>query len=70
MTRPHRFNLRRFVLDILAPVLAVWALHSLYYAAHSIETLAPVTAWLLRFWLVLTAALGFWAAYRIGESAD
>lgn len=62
-----RPNLRRAVLDILTPILAVVALHRLYYAAELIEPVAPVSAWLLRFWLVVTAALGLWAAYRIGE---
>lgn len=69
MTAP-RLNLRRVTLDILTPVLAVVALHRLYFAAEHIEPLAPVSAWLLRFWLVLTVVLGLWAAHRIGESYE
>lgn len=69
MTAP-RPNLRRAALDILTPLLAVVALHKLYFAAELIEPLAPVSAWLLRSWLVLTVALGLCAAYRIGESYE
>lgn len=70
VSRNPRPNLRRAVLDILTPVLAVVALHKLYHAAELIEPLAPVSAWLLRFWLVLIAALGLWAAFQIGESYE
>lgn len=65
-----RPNLRRAMLDILTPVLAIVALDKLYHAAELIEPVAPVSAWLLRFWLVLVVVLGLWAAYRIGESYE
>ena len=69
MTAP-RPNLRRAVLDILTPVLATVALYTLFQAAERIEPLAPVSAWLLRAWLVLVVIVGLGAAYQIGESYE
>lgn len=65
-----RANLRRTVLDILTPVLATVALYKLYHAAAYIEPYAPVSAWLLRSWLVLVVCAGLLAAYRIGEGYE
>ena len=61
-----RFNLRRYALDILAPVLATAALYKLFHAAAYIEPSAPVSAWLLRAWLVAVVAVGMLAVHRIG----
>lgn len=67
MSRSPRFNLRRFILDLVSPALAVWALHALFHAAEHIESSAPVSAWLLRSWLVLVVAVGFAALWRLGS---
>lgn len=70
MVTAPRPNLRRAVLDILTPILTTVALYKLAYTAELIEPMAPVSAWLLRSWLVLVVALGIRAAYQIGEGYD